>query len=112
MDINEYGDLYLRLSLDRDGKSAIERQESDCRRWAELNDVRVRSVHVDRGRSAYKEGVERKGFDAALTAVTSGVVRTLIVWKLDRLSRQGIGQMGEVLDKIHSVGGPIGLGPR
>ncbi|KJY42957.1 hypothetical protein VR41_05555 [Streptomyces sp. NRRL B-1568] len=99
-------DLYLRLSLDRDGKTAIERQEADCRAWAEHNGLTVRKVHIDRGRSAYKT-VERKGFDAALAAVTAGVVGTLIVWKLDRLSRKGIGQVGKVLDDIEKAGGRL-----
>ncbi|MEV6506589.1 recombinase family protein [Streptomyces sp. NPDC051642] len=99
-------DLYLRLSLDRDGKTAIERQEADCRAWAERNGLSVRKVHIDRGRSGYK-AVERKGFDAALAAVTAGVVGTLIVWKLDRLSRKGIGQVGKVLDDIEKAGGRL-----
>ncbi|WP_328872645.1 recombinase family protein [Streptomyces sp. NBC_00287] len=97
-------DLYLRLSLDRDGKTAIERQEADCRSWAERNGLTVRRVHIDRGRSGYKT-VERKGFDAALAAVTAGVVGTLIVWKLDRLSRKGVSQVGKVLDDIEKAGG-------
>ncbi|MGW7284896.1 recombinase family protein [Streptomyces sp. NPDC054847] len=99
-------DLYLRLSLDRDGKTAIERQEADCRAWAEHSGLTVRKVHIDRGRSGYKT-VERKGFDAALAAVTAGVVGTLIVWKLDRLSRKGIGQVGKVLDDIEKAGGRL-----
>ncbi|MEU6194064.1 recombinase family protein [Streptomyces sp. NPDC047061] len=53
----------------------------------------VRRVHVDCGRSGYKD-VLRKGFDAATEAVTSGAVRTLIVWKLDRLSRKGTAEVG------------------
>ncbi|GAA4859176.1 recombinase family protein [Kitasatospora terrestris] len=99
-------DLYLRLSLDRDGKTAIERQEVDCRAWAERNGLTVRKVHIDRGRSGFKD-VERKGFDSALAAVTAGVVGTLIVWKLDRLSRKGIGQVGKVLDNIEKAGGRL-----
>ncbi|MFD4571989.1 recombinase family protein [Streptomyces sp. NPDC058417] len=99
-------DLCLRLSLDRDGKTAIERQEADCRAWAERNGLTVRKVHIDRGRSGYKT-VERKGFDAALAAVTAGVVGTLIVWKLDRLSRKGTGQVGKVLDGIEKAGGRL-----
>ncbi|WBB57840.1 recombinase family protein [Streptomyces sp. WMMC500] len=99
-------DLYLRLSLDRDGKTAIERQEADCRAWAERNGLTVRKVHIDRGRSGYKTAA-RKGFDAALAAVTAGVVGTLIVWKLDRLSRKGIGQVGKVVDDIGEAGGRL-----
>ena len=97
---------YLRLSLDREGKTAIDRQEADCRAWAERNGLTVRKVHIDRGRSGYKN-VSRKGFDAAITAATAGVVGVLIVWKLDRLSRKGIGEVGKALDDIGRVGGRL-----
>lgn len=99
-------DLYLRLSLDRDGKTAIERQEADCRAWAERNGLEVRKVHIDRGVSGYKK-VERKGFEAALAAVTSGVVGTLIVWKLDRLSRKGMAEVGNALEAITAAKGRL-----
>ena len=99
-------DLYLWLSLDRDGKTAIERQEADCRAWAERNGLTVRKVHIDRGRSGYKD-VSRKGFDDALAAATAGVVGTLVVWKLDRLSRKGIGEVGNALDAISRAGGRL-----
>ncbi|MEU7294029.1 recombinase family protein [Streptomyces exfoliatus] len=99
-------DLYLRLSLDRDGKTAIERQEADCRAWAERNGLTVRKVHIDRGRSGYKN-VSRKGFEAAVTAITAGVVGVLVVWKLDRLSRKGIGEVGKALDDMDRVGGRL-----
>jgi site-specific DNA recombinase len=99
----EFADLYLRLSLDRQGKTAIERQEADCREWAARNGLQVRHVHVDRGRSGYKN-VTRAGFEEALSAATSGVVGTLIVWKLDRLSRRGMGQVGDALDRLDAVG--------
>jgi DNA invertase Pin-like site-specific DNA recombinase len=99
-------DLYLRLSVDRDGKTAIDRQEADCRDWAERNGLAVRQVHIDRGRSGYKN-VSRKGFDDALTAVTSGVVGVLVMWKLDRLSRKGIGEVGTALDAISRAGGRL-----
>ena len=99
-------DLYLRLSLVREGKTAIDRQEADCRAWAERNGLTVRKVHIDRGRSGYKN-VSRKGFDAAITAATAGVVGVLVVWKLDRLSRKGIGEVGKALDDIGRAGGRL-----
>ncbi|MCO1616778.1 recombinase family protein [Micromonospora sp. CPM1] len=99
-------DLYLRLSLDRDGKTAIERQEADCRAWCARNGLEVRTVHIDRGRSGYKS-VDRAGFDAAVSALTTGTVGTLVVWKVDRLSRRGMGQVGQVLDQVEKVGGRI-----
>jgi site-specific DNA recombinase len=99
-------DLYLRLSLDRDGKTAIARQEADCRAWAERNGLQVRTVHIDRGRSGFKD-ITRVGFDAAVSALSTGVVGTLLVWKVDRLSRRGMGQVGTVLDDVERVGGRI-----
>ncbi len=105
---NEYADLYLRVSIDRAGQTAIERQEVDCRSWAGEQQLKVRRVHVDRGRSAYLDAAgRRRGLRQALAAVSSGVVGTLVVWKLDRLSRQGIGQVGEFLQTIGAVGGRL-----
>jgi site-specific DNA recombinase len=104
---HQYADLYLRVSIDRDGKTAIERQELDCRSWTGEHDLKVRRVHVDRGRSGYLRGAGRKGLTEALTAVSSGVVGTLVVWKLDRLSRQGIGQVGQLLEDIGEAGGRL-----
>ncbi|WP_193501819.1 recombinase family protein [Streptomyces coeruleorubidus] len=84
----------------------MERQEADCRTWAARHGLLVRQVHVDRGRSGYKS-VTRKGFEAARRAVTSGVVRTLIVWKLDRLSRKGTAEVGPLLDAFDLIGGRL-----
>ena len=86
-------DLYLRLSVDRDGTDSLERQEADLRAWAAGASLTVRRVWRDAGKSGYKHGVLREGFDAAVAAVTSGEVATLAVWKLDRLSRRGAGQV-------------------
>lgn len=97
-------DLYLRLSLDHDRATSIERQEADCRRWCAANDLSVRRVHVDRGVSAFNASVHRDGFEAALAEVITGAVSTLLVWKLDRLSRRGIGQVGQVLDRFETAG--------
>jgi DNA invertase Pin-like site-specific DNA recombinase len=105
-DHGHLADLYLRVSIDREGKTAIERQEADCRSWAEHNRVDVRSVHIDRGRSGYK-AVSRKGFDSAISALTTRTVGTLIVSKVDRLSRRGMGQVGEVLEDVDRAGGRI-----
>ncbi|MFG2140286.1 recombinase family protein [Streptomyces sp. NPDC048650] len=101
-----FADLYLRLSLDRDGKTAIERQQHDCEEWAKKNGLTIRQVHIDRGRSGYKH-VTRKGFDAAKAALAAGVVGTLIVWKLDRLSRKGMGEIGLLLDQLDKAGGRL-----
>ncbi|WP_040165063.1 recombinase family protein [Microbacterium gorillae] len=100
-------DIYLRLSIDREGKDSLERQESDLRDWAAREGMTVRKVWKDPGKSGYKPGVQRPDFDAAVAAVTSGEVAILGVWKLDRLSRRGAGQVGTVLDALDEAGGRI-----
>lgn len=99
-------DLYLRLSVAADGADSLERQESDLRGWAAREGLSVRHVWRDAGRSGYRN-VKRAGFDGALKALLSGEVRTLAVWKLDRLSRRGAGQIGMVLDDVERVGGRL-----
>lgn len=99
-------DLYLRLSVDRDGKDALERQERDLRAWAKREGLTVRRVWKD-AVSGFKRGVIREDFDNAVKAVSSGEVGTLAVWKLDRLSRRGAGQVGLVLDEVEEVGGRL-----
>lgn len=88
------------------GKTAIERQEADCRAWAAQHGLVVRQVHIDRGKSGYKD-VARKGFDAATRAVISGAVGTLVVWKLDRLSRKGTAEVGPLLAEFERIGGRL-----
>ncbi|WP_341954531.1 recombinase family protein [Microbacterium sp. LWH13-1.2] len=98
-------DLYLRLSVDRDGKDSLERQEKDLRAWATREGLTVRTVWADKV-SGFKK-VNRDDFDGAVSAVSSGEVGTLAVWKLDRLSRRGAGQVGLVLDDVEEVGGRL-----
>ncbi|MCR2785426.1 MULTISPECIES: DNA-processing protein DprA [unclassified Microbacterium] len=99
-------DLYLRLSIDRDGSDSIERQEADLRAWAVSQGLAVRKVWIDRGISGFKK-VSRPEFDKAIDALAKGEATVLAVWKLDRLSRRGAGQVGLVLDKLEEVGGRI-----
>lgn len=100
-------DLYCRLSVDRDNADSVERQERDLRAWAGGAGLTVRKVWIDSGKSGYKRGVERQDFDGAIAALTAGEVGTLAVWKLDRLSRRGAGQIGLVLDDLEAKGGRI-----
>ncbi|MEV7607910.1 recombinase family protein [Microbacterium sp. NPDC089320] len=100
-------DLYIRLSVDAEGKDSMERQEADLREWATRAGLTVRKVWRDRGKSGYKRGVKRPDFDAAVAAVTSGEVATLAIWKLDRLSRRGAGQVATILDDVDAVGGRL-----
>ncbi len=99
-------DFYIRLSVARDGADSIARQEADLRAWAAGESLTVREVWKDDGVSGFKN-VKRQGFDAAIAALAAGEVSTLATWKLDRLSRRGAGQIGEVLDSLPASGGRI-----
>lgn len=98
--------VYCRLSQDRDDQTSTGRQEHECRSWATRNGLDVEEVYVDRGASGYRAGAARPAFDEALGWVKR-TGETLIVWKLDRLSRRGIGQVGTILDDLEQNGGRI-----
>ncbi|MFJ4805617.1 recombinase family protein [Streptomyces murinus] len=96
-------DLYLRRSNWQDDKTTLRKHERDLRERAAREGLTVRKVWIEEV-SAFKAGVVREKFDNAIAAVVSGVVRHLLVWKLDRLSRQGMGQVGTVLDQFEQKG--------
>ncbi|MFB7250550.1 recombinase family protein [Microbacterium sp. NPDC056234] len=99
-------DLYTRLSIFDHTTDGMERQEKDLRAWAESEGMTVRKVWRDPGVSAYKNKA-RKDFEQALVALKAKEVATLLVWKLDRLSRRGAGHIGTILDDLEKVGGRI-----
>lgn len=107
MDPRTLVDFYIRLSIDREGSDSLERQEADLRAWAAGEGLTVRRVWADAGKSGYDRNVKRPDFDGALAALRAREVGTLAVWKLDRLSRRGAGQIGLVLDDVERVGGRL-----
>ncbi|MHA7961724.1 recombinase family protein [Streptomyces sp. L500] len=94
-------DLYLRRSTLQDDKDTLRAHERDLRERAQREGLTVREVWTDEV-SAFKAGVARENFDKAIAAVVAGEVRHLLVWKLDRLSRRGMRQVGDVLDTFES----------
>lgn len=98
--------VYARLSQDRDDQTSTSRQEHECRAWADRAGLDVAEVFVDTGRSGYRRGVERPAFEEALEWLRR-TGETLVVWKLDRLSRRGMGQVGTILDDLEDKGGRI-----
>jgi site-specific DNA recombinase len=83
--------IYCRLSIrkgtDEATEAALERQEEDCRRLCEQRGYEVTRIFPDEGFSAYTGGKTRPGFEAALDALASGDIDVLVVFKLDRLTR-------------------------
>ncbi|MEU5807380.1 recombinase family protein [Streptomyces sp. NPDC047718] len=94
-------DPYLRRSTLQDNKDTLKAHERDLRERAQREGLTVREVWTDEA-SAFKAGVTREKFDKAIASVVAGEVRHLLVWKLDRLSRRGMPQVGDVLDTFES----------
>ena len=81
--------VYARISDDRDGQqTATARQMEDCRAFAERNDWEVVDVFEDIDISAFSTKVKRPEFLRMLEELRSGALDGVIVWKLDRLTRQ------------------------
>lgn len=79
--------IYVRQSLDRDGKgAAVDRQLTECRDLAKQHKLTVAHEYVDNDVSATKG--TRPGFQQLLASITNGQVSSIIVWHTDRLYRR------------------------
>jgi site-specific DNA recombinase len=97
--------IYVRLSFDPEEKARKEqakgpkadhqveevakspaRQEADCRRYADLRGDEVVRIYSDLDLSGYT-GVDRPQFEELLADAEAGVIDGILVWRLDRLTR-------------------------
>jgi DNA invertase Pin-like site-specific DNA recombinase len=78
---------YVRVSTDQQGESGagLEAQEAAIRRECERRDWTLLDIFRDVASGGSRKG--RTDLDAALAVLHSGAARTLVVAKLDRLSR-------------------------
>ena len=95
--------IYARLSLADEKSTSTERQKKDCRDHAKSLGLEVVAEFTDEGISGFKD-VERPEFDRAIDGLVRGDFDTLIVWKLDRLTRRGMGHIGTLLDRLDGSG--------
>lgn len=108
--------IYTRLSRDRDGtQTATARQAADCRDYCERNGLDPVEVYEDTDLSGSKRGVVRPDYERMLADLAAGTIRGIVVWKLDRLSRQP-GQFEAVVTacervgaRVHSVNDPADM---
>lgn len=98
--------IYTRLSKDRPDETSRERQEADCRALCEIRGYEVVSVYTDL-LSGYRRGVHRPGYEALVGALRSGAIHVGVVWKLDRLTRQGIRDIAPLLDALERGGSSL-----
>jgi site-specific DNA recombinase len=81
--------IYARISEDRDGQqTATARQLKDAREFAERKGWIVVDEFEDIDTSAFKTNVKRPEFLRMLDSLRVGEIDGVLVWKLDRLTRQ------------------------
>ena len=96
--------LYLRLSASVEDSTSIARQEADLRALAAREGWEVVDVLVDDGVSGRKV---RPKVAEAFQMLRDGGADVLAVWKLDRLTRQGLGAIGDLGDVLDAVPGSL-----
>jgi DNA invertase Pin-like site-specific DNA recombinase len=96
--------LYLRISDLTDTSTSIPRQHKRCTGAAENIRAQVVNVHKDEDKSGYHTYVERPGWDAALADLRERRADVLIVFKVDRATRQGIPQAAEIIRVVYETG--------
>lgn len=82
--------LYLRISLDREGRSlGVERQEAACRELCARLGLDVTAVYRDNDRSASKYARKtRPEYAAMLAAVHAGEIGVIVAYSSSRLTRR------------------------
>lgn len=90
---DDWCDLYLRMS--QDNEAGIDRQETECRAYAERLGLRVRHVYTDNKKSATRDDVKRDAFeeilrDAAALRKAGGedAFTRVVCWHSDRFARR------------------------
>jgi site-specific DNA recombinase len=102
------GASYVRLSALPHARDSFspDRQCDMCREQASRDGVSLVEEYSDLDIPA-RRNVRRPGFEAAVKALIERRIETLFVAKLDRLTRQGMGEVGLLLDDLAQVGGRI-----
>ncbi len=82
-------------------EQTVANQELELRRWAKRVGLEVVKVYADTASGS-------RGDRVALSAVLAGAHRRefdfLLIWSLDRLSREGIGPMVRYMDQLRAAG--------
>jgi len=90
--------LYLRVST-RD--QSVENQERELRQWADRLGFEVAAVYAD---TASGSRSDREALAAVLAGAHRREFGVLLIWSLDRLSREGIGATARYLEQLRAAG--------
>jgi len=92
------GALYVRV---RTKEQTTENQERELRKWAERLGLEGVAVYADTMSGARND---RAGLAEVLTAAHRREFDVLLVWALDRVSREGIGRMVGYVEQLRAAG--------
>src|SRR4051794_30808239 len=94
---------YVRVSTDKEAERGIslEAQEAKIRAMALVQSTELSEIIVESGESA--KSLNRPGMARLLTMVDNGKVKTVIVAKLDRLTRS-VKDLCELLERFERRG--------
>ena len=77
--------IYARYSCDNQREESIEGQLRECKAFAEHSEIRIIGTYIDRAMSAKTDN--RPEFQRMIKESGKGLFDQVIVWKLDRFSR-------------------------
>ena len=77
--------IYARYSSDSQREESIEGQIRECSEYAERNKITILTSYIDRALSA--RTADRPEFQRMIRDSEKGLFDTVLVWKLDRFSR-------------------------
>ena len=90
---------YVRISKDRANETSTGTQEERIRAYCQAQGVLLVDVVVESGRSAFKDNRNgRPGLRKALDLIEGGAADELVVWKIDRCSRNTLDLLTLVRD--------------
>lgn len=90
---------YVRISKNRESETSTTTQEERVRAWCAAQGSVLVDVIVEPGRSAFKESRNgRPGLRRALGMIEAGAANELVVWKIDRCSRNALDLLTLVRD--------------
>ena len=97
--MKQYDAIYVRQSVDRADSISIESQIDFCKKEVIGDDIKVYS---DKGFSG--KDTDRPGFQEMLKDIENGIIRRVIVYRLDRISRSVLdfANLNNILEK-HNV---------
>lgn len=98
---------YVRQSRQTEAAASPTAQRRAIEAYAASQGWQLADVLSDIGRSGYDPRTFRPALDELLTLVERGGIDRVIVWRVDRLTRRGIGEALEIVGRIKACGAAL-----